>query len=283
VRTCVYIDGFNLYYRALRGTPHRWLDVAAMARAALPAGHIVEKIKYYTARVSGRTDPDAPRRQHAYLRALETIPEVEIFYGTFMANKKSAGLVQPPTFGRSRRRRPRPVAYVWKTEEGLRRQSRCPPGPRCLSENLRGRRDLTNDTDLEEPIRIVAQELRLHTVLLTPTNKPSTSLRVWCIVCGISIPTSDPATCSDDHRAERQVDREARRLVSDHPAHSASATSSVMITINTMPRNPTCDVRSCGRGVHRHRGAHGGAGGGGWELAAPTTIWLGLGRVDVVG
>ena len=100
-------------------------------------------------------------------------------------------------------------------------------------------------------------------------TSPRPAFRVWRIVCGISIPTSDPATCSDDHRAERQVDREARRLVSDHPAHSASATSSVMITINTMPRNPTCDVRSCGRGVHRHRGAHGGAGGGGWERSRP--------------
>jgi hypothetical protein len=35
---------------------------------------------------------------------------------------------------------------------------------------------VTNDTDLEEPIRIVAQELELHTTLLTPTNKPSASL-----------------------------------------------------------------------------------------------------------
>ena len=51
MRTCVYIDGFNLYYRALRGTPHRWLDLAAMARAALAADHAVEKIKYYTAHV----------------------------------------------------------------------------------------------------------------------------------------------------------------------------------------------------------------------------------------
>ena len=142
VRTCVYIDGFNLYYRALRGTPHRWLDVAAMARAALPAGHIVEKIKYYTARVSGRTDPDAPRRQHAYLRALETIPEVEIFYGTFMANKKSAGLVQPPTFRPVSTTSAAPSGLCLENgREGLRRQSRCPPGPRCLSENLRGRRD----------------------------------------------------------------------------------------------------------------------------------------------
>jgi hypothetical protein len=35
-RTIVYIDGFNLYYRALKGTSHKWLDIEAMSRAALP-------------------------------------------------------------------------------------------------------------------------------------------------------------------------------------------------------------------------------------------------------
>jgi hypothetical protein len=62
---------------SLRGTPHRWLYLAAMARAALPADHTVEKVKYYTTHVSGRTDADAPRRQHAYLRAIATIPEAQ--------------------------------------------------------------------------------------------------------------------------------------------------------------------------------------------------------------
>jgi hypothetical protein len=33
-RTIVYIDVFNLYYRALRGTPHKWLDIEAMSHAA---------------------------------------------------------------------------------------------------------------------------------------------------------------------------------------------------------------------------------------------------------
>jgi hypothetical protein len=28
-------DGINLYYRALKGTPRKWLDIAAMSAAAL--------------------------------------------------------------------------------------------------------------------------------------------------------------------------------------------------------------------------------------------------------
>ena len=30
LRTYVYVDGFNLYYRAVRGTPYKWLDLAKM-------------------------------------------------------------------------------------------------------------------------------------------------------------------------------------------------------------------------------------------------------------
>ena len=32
--TNVYIDGFNLYYRALKDTPFRWLDLRELADAA---------------------------------------------------------------------------------------------------------------------------------------------------------------------------------------------------------------------------------------------------------
>jgi hypothetical protein len=35
-RAIVYVDGFNLYYGALKGTPHRWLDLAALADLLLP-------------------------------------------------------------------------------------------------------------------------------------------------------------------------------------------------------------------------------------------------------
>ena len=67
-RTIVYIDGFNLYYRALRGTPHKWLDIVALSTAVLPSNSVLTRVYYYTARVSGRTDPKAPARQHACLQ-----------------------------------------------------------------------------------------------------------------------------------------------------------------------------------------------------------------------
>jgi hypothetical protein len=85
IRTWVYVDGFNLYYGAVKGTPYKWLDVLALAKHLLAATHTVDKIKYFTARVSGAADPDAPRRQHAYLSALATLPQVELHFGRFLS------------------------------------------------------------------------------------------------------------------------------------------------------------------------------------------------------
>lgn len=87
MRTIVYVDGFNLYYGSLKGTPYKWLDLAALFGAMLPAGHQLERIKYFTARVSALpSDKDAPRRQDVYLRALRKTHGdlLEIIEGEFL-------------------------------------------------------------------------------------------------------------------------------------------------------------------------------------------------------
>jgi hypothetical protein len=180
IKTIVYIDGFNLYYRALKGTAHKWLNIVALAQAVLPEECSLAAIKYYTARVSGRTDRKAPARQHAYLRAIGSLPLVSIHYGNFLTQKKWAGLVQPPRF--------KPdcnlpsgdvpqVAYVWKTEE---KGSDVNLGVHLVRDAYTNAfaqaAVLTNDTDLVEPIRIVTQELARKVVLLTPVAQPATSL-----------------------------------------------------------------------------------------------------------
>jgi hypothetical protein len=84
VRAYVYVDGFNLYYGALKGTTFRWLNPVALARQLLPTKYTVAKLKYFTARVSGAVDPGEPLRQQTYLTALRTIPEIEIYFGKFL-------------------------------------------------------------------------------------------------------------------------------------------------------------------------------------------------------
>jgi hypothetical protein len=179
-RTIVYIDGFNLYYRALKGTAHKWLDLVAMSQAALPTGCIIKQVNYYTARISGRTDPTAPARQHAYLQALGSLPLVKIHYGSFQVAQKWAGLVQPADFRPVTALPPGPppqVAYVWKTEE---KGSDVNLGVHLVRDAFKGAFDLaavlTNDTDLVEPVRIVTQELRLPVTLLSPSGQPASAL-----------------------------------------------------------------------------------------------------------
>jgi len=84
-RTAVYIDGFNLYYGCVKGTPYRWLDINRLLQIVLPKNDIT-LIKYFTARVKPTpSDPDAPNRQSVYLKALKAhIPHLEIIEGRFL-------------------------------------------------------------------------------------------------------------------------------------------------------------------------------------------------------
>ncbi len=57
MQTRVYVDGFNLYYGALKGTPYKWLNPVELSKFFLPQGYTVDKVLYFTARVSGAVDP----------------------------------------------------------------------------------------------------------------------------------------------------------------------------------------------------------------------------------
>ena len=66
MRTFVYVDGFNLYYGALRGTPWKWLDLPDLFAKVLQPRHDILKVKYFTARVSGTAaNPSKPLMVHA--------------------------------------------------------------------------------------------------------------------------------------------------------------------------------------------------------------------------
>lgn len=36
MKTYVYVDGFNLYYGAVKGTPFKWLDIRQLCQLLLP-------------------------------------------------------------------------------------------------------------------------------------------------------------------------------------------------------------------------------------------------------
>ena len=97
MRTFVYVDGFNLYYGALKGTPFKGLDLVALFEKVLQPRHDILKVKYFTARISGTpADPSKPQRQDVYLRALERYrPEVEVYFGHFLRHRVRPPLAQP--------------------------------------------------------------------------------------------------------------------------------------------------------------------------------------------
>jgi len=86
MKTFVYVDAFNLYYGAAKDTPYKWLDLQALCRIMIPK-NTVACIKYFTARVQPRPgDPDQPTRQLMYLRALQTLPNLQIVYGHYLSH-----------------------------------------------------------------------------------------------------------------------------------------------------------------------------------------------------
>lgn len=181
-KTIVYIDGFNLFYRALKSHKNRkWLNLYELCKAALPKDCDIVAIKYYTARVSGKINPDSPKDQQAYLNALNTIPCFSAHFGSFQVTEKVSYLAQPLLFQPApiRAQHPPPrFAKIVKTEE---KGSDVNLGVHLVRDAFTKSFDqaavLTNDTDLNEPIRIVVQEIGLPVILLTPINRPAKGLK----------------------------------------------------------------------------------------------------------
>jgi len=97
MRTTIYVDGYNLYYGSLRGTPYKWLNLQSLFAAVLSRNNEITAIKYFTARISSTaSDPDKANHQDAYLRALKReIPELTIYFGQFTTHEVRAKLVTP--------------------------------------------------------------------------------------------------------------------------------------------------------------------------------------------
>ena len=82
-----YIDGFNLYNGALKGTSYKWLDLQTFSQILRPTDQ-VSKVKFFTAKVNARhNDPNQPLRQMLYWRALRTISSIEIIEGHFLTKR----------------------------------------------------------------------------------------------------------------------------------------------------------------------------------------------------
>jgi len=169
-RVNIYVDGFNLYYGALKNTAYKWLDLDTLFRTLLPS-YDIKRIRYFSARISGRAgNSQAPSRQATYLRALRTLPNVTIHLGHFLTSEVFMPLAQPASTGLK-------TVKVIKTEE---KGSDVNLATYLIIDAMRGDCDIaavvSNDSDLCEPIRIVQQEIKQPVGLLNPHPKPSQAL-----------------------------------------------------------------------------------------------------------
>jgi uncharacterized LabA/DUF88 family protein len=172
MRTVVYVDGFNLYYGAVKGTPFKWLNILRLCQLLLPKNQIVQ-LKYFTAAVTGRAkDPGQPNRQRLYLRALQTSPGLEIIYGHFLEHAVMMPVASPAAGA------PKYVSVI-KTEE---KGSDVNIAAHMINDGYQGRYQVailvSNDSDLVEPVWLVRNELKLPVGVLNPfIHSPSYELR----------------------------------------------------------------------------------------------------------
>jgi uncharacterized LabA/DUF88 family protein len=82
-RAILYVDGFNLFYGSLKGTPYRWLDLNRVAKLMLPDQNVVA-VKYFTAIVDS---PSGSVKQQLYIAALEHFG-VQTYRGHFLSHAK---------------------------------------------------------------------------------------------------------------------------------------------------------------------------------------------------
>jgi len=155
----LYIDGFNLYYSAVKGTSLRWLNPHALVARVFPRNQIVGT-KYFTASVSPLPgNLDQPVRQAIYWRALRTLPNFEIIKGDFRTRKVRATVVYPP---------PKTIE-VFKTEE---KGSDVNLATHLLFDAFSSRYYcaivVSGDSDLVNPIRMVRDELKRPIGVLNP-------------------------------------------------------------------------------------------------------------------
>ena len=173
MRTRVYVDGYNLFYACLKGSPYKWLNVYSLVDTLLPRNDI-DKLRYFTARVSARPhDPDQPQRQQTYLRALATSPNVEVHFGHFLTHEVTMPDAAAWKAGHYR------AARVMKTEE---KGSDVNLATFLLMDAFDDLYDvaviISNDSDLKEPIAQIRNRFGKKVVLFgSKTTRISGALK----------------------------------------------------------------------------------------------------------
>jgi hypothetical protein len=195
VRANVYVDGFNLYYGCLKGTPFRWLDLGKLARFLLPK-HDIHRIRYFTAKVTAwPSDPQQPQRQEAYLRALGTIPNLTIHLGHYLTHTVRMPAANPP---------PSTVEVIKTEEKGSDVNLATLLLVDAFGHDFDAAAIISGDSDLQLPISIVRNDLKLPVGVFSSPRRRSHVLQQTAtfyrpIRDGVLRAAQLPPTLTDQH------------------------------------------------------------------------------------
>lgn len=171
MRTNLYVDGFNLYHRVVKGTPYKWLDVRRLAELIVKNADI-QRTRYFTARVSARPDdPYIAARQDTYLRALLTIAGLSIHEGRFQSHPRRLPIHPAPASG------PKTIEVLYTEEKGSDVNLASFLLIDAFREEFEQAIVISNDSDLCTPIEFVVSDLGLPVIVLAPHRQPSGQLR----------------------------------------------------------------------------------------------------------
>ena len=159
-----YIDAFNFYFGMTRGTKYKWCDLFSLCKKLVPEDELI-RVKVFSGRAKVLSDPQQPMRQQIYFRALESNNDVEVIKSPFHINKKRLPHQTWSIFGRK---------LFFRVLSPQEKGSDVKLATHLLMDGMNNKYDLalviTNDSDLEEPIRVVRKELRKRIMVAAPTK-----------------------------------------------------------------------------------------------------------------
>lgn len=193
-RAIAYIDGYNLYYGLLRGTPYKWLDLWSFAKALLLPDIDLIAVKYFTAPI--RTYPyDLPAsdRQKIYLQAVAAMGNVEVIHGFYSKNKALAPFADPQCSSCNVTQDG--FVPIVKLEE---KRSDVNLAVSLVSDAALGKADcfavITGDSDQVGAIECVRYLFKKQTVVFNPHSAESRHLKIAASYYK-NIPRDLPARC----------------------------------------------------------------------------------------
>ncbi|NDI84610.1 antitoxin Xre/MbcA/ParS toxin-binding domain-containing protein [Undibacterium crateris] len=196
LRTRVYIDGFNLYYGCLKGSPYKWLDLLSLFEKQILPSILVKKdnqpcqmellplaIKFFTAKIleNAAKASDSVSSQARYHTALRRYHKerIEIVEGYYSLSQSKVKVVDLDNHDKL----PRDCQEItaWKMEE---KQSDVNLALQAYHDATTNQVDqiviVTNDTDIAPALKLIRLHTSVTVGLVVPAvnknRKPNTGL-----------------------------------------------------------------------------------------------------------